>query len=141
MAEAKAEAVSDDNSRATFISFLGATGPHADTVNGTFEASQQKSEDGRMVYIKRGDRNCCIEHSNCRWHVKPASHKGKVGCWAYVAGGCALEACGSCVWSVHDGSAFAAQPGVKMLMTVDAGREVSCQCIQILPLFCTLIQH
>ena len=40
------------------------------------------------------------------WEVKRVSDKGNDGCWAYVAGGCGLEACTLRVWTSLDGKAL-----------------------------------
>ena len=96
-----------------FIS--GATGVNAAVINGFFEPTQEKGLDGRALYAKRGDASLCIEHYGGRWQVKAVSHKGKGSAWAYVAGGCGLEACTSRVWRVWDGKAFHDAPSVKLV--------------------------
>ena len=78
-----------------------------------------------MVYVKVGDDRYCIEHLEGEWQLKPVTHKGESCSTACVAGGCALEACTSRVWSVADGETLLPQPSVKMLCGGDAEREVS----------------
>ena len=57
-----------------------------------------------MLYAKRGDVSVCIEHYAGKWYVKDAAYKRMDAFWAYVAGGCGLEACTSRVWtSIGDG--------------------------------------
>jgi hypothetical protein len=94
-AAAEARAVADGNARAGPVFISGATGPCAASINGFFVVTEEKSLDGRLVLSKRGDPSVCIEHYGGAWEVKPASFKGKDGCVAYVAGGCALEDCAS----------------------------------------------
>ena len=96
-----------------FIS--GATGGYAAFINGFFEPTQEKGLDGRVLYAKRGDASWCIEHYGGKWQVKPVSDKGKGSAWAYVAGGCGLEACTSRVWKVYDGKAWNDAPSVKLV--------------------------
>ena len=96
-----------------FIS--GATGVHAASINGFFEPTQEKGPDGRALFVKRGDASRCIEHYGGNWQIKPVSFKGKAGSWAYVAGGCGLEACTSRVWRVWDGKAHVDAPIVKLV--------------------------
>ena len=104
-----------DNSRAAPVFISGATGVHAAFINGFFEPTQEKGLDGRALYAKRGDASACIEHYGGTWQVKAVSGKGTNSCWAYVAGGCGLEACTSRVWEVHDGKSWNDAPGVKLV--------------------------
>jgi hypothetical protein len=83
-----------------FIS--GATGPKAAGINGPYDRTGEISG-GYAVYSKRGEPSMCIEHRDGRWQLKPVSDKRKNGCFAYVAGGCALEDCASRVWRVRNG--------------------------------------
>ena len=110
-----------------FIS--GATGDNAARINGFFEPTQEKGPDGRALYAKRGDASVCIEHFGGKWRVKPVSAKGKNSCWAYVAGGCGLEACTSRVWKVSDGKAFHDAPSVKLVAGAEAQRQVRGGCL------------
>ena len=100
-----------------FIS--GATGVNAARINGFFEPTQEKGRDGRALYAKRGDASVCIEHYGGKWQVKLVSGKGKGSAWAYVAGGCGLEACTSRVWKVGDGKAWNDAPGVKLVLEAE----------------------
>ena len=67
----------------------------------------------------------CIEHSNKAWQVKHMTSSGAVGCWAGVAGGCALEACKARVWRVSDLEELHDQPSVKFVTGAEAQRAVS----------------
>ena len=132
-AAAVARAIADDNARATGWVISGATGRWAKSINGYFAATQEKSLDGRVVYGKCGDASMCIEHYGGLgaplWRVKTLSSKGKDACFAHIAGGCALEACASRVWKVHDGENWVDQPSMKIVAGPDAEREVSGCCI------------
>ena len=129
-AAAVARAIADDNARATGLVISGATGLYAERINGYFAASQEKSLDGRVVYGKCGDANMCIEHFGGKWQVTTVSNKCTDGAFAYVTGGCALEACTSLVWRVHDGNSKIDQPSVKIFTGPDAEREVSGCCMR-----------
>ena len=67
----------------------------------------------------------CIEHSDEAWQVKLVTSSGAVGCWAGVAGGCALEACKARVWRVSDLEALHEQPSVTFVTGAEAQRAVS----------------
>ena len=95
-----------------FIS--GATGNNAGFINGGYDRTGEMCG-GFALYRKRGDPSMIMEHHDGAWEVKPVSHKGTAGCYAYVAGGCAAEACTSRIWRVHDGEAWADAPLVKMV--------------------------
>ena len=110
-----------------FIS--GATGVNAAFINGFFEPTQEKGLDGRLLYAKRGDASVCIEHFGGKWEVKPVSGKGTSSGWAYVAGGCGLEACTSRVWKVSDGKAWNDAPSVKLVAGAEAQRQVRGGCL------------
>ncbi len=105
-----------------FIS--GATGPHAAAINGYFAPMQEKGLDGRFVLSKRGDASMCIEHFRGKWQVKPVSNKGTAGCWASVAGDCALQDCASRVWKVLGRKTLDQQQSVKMVSGSEAERQV-----------------
>jgi hypothetical protein len=109
-----------------FIS--GATGVNAAFINGFFEPTQEKGLDGRALYVKRGDASACIEHYGGKWQVKAVSDKGEDGAWAYVAGGCGLEACTSRVWKVGDGKAFHDAPSVKLVLEAEVRLCCACLC-------------
>ena len=134
-AAAVARAIADDNARATGVVISGATGRWAESINGYFAASEEKSLDGRVVYGKCGDASMCIEHYGGKWQITTVSNKGTDGAFANVTGGCALEACTSLVWRVHDGNSKIDQPSVKILTGPDAEREVSGCCMR--PQQCT----
>ena len=127
-AAAVARAVADDNARAATVLVSGATGGWAGAINGWFAPTQEKGLDGRVVYGKCGDGSMCIEHCTGDWQVKPVSNKGKDACYAYVTGGCSLEACTSRVWRVGNGKTFEDQASVKAVTGADAEREVSGGC-------------
>ena len=110
-----------------FIS--GATGDMSGSINGFYEPTQEKGQDDRVLYAKRGDASWCIEHYGGQWQVKPVSDKGTDGCFAYVAGGCGLEACTSRVWKVGDGKAFHDAPSVKLVAGAEAQRQVRGGCL------------
>ena len=114
--------------RAVPVFISGATGMHAAAINGFFEPTQEKGLDGRVLYAKRGDASVCIEHYGGKWRVKPVSDKGTNNCSAYVAGGCALEACTSRVWWVHDGKVFHDAPSVKMVTEAEVRRCCALRC-------------
>ena len=128
-----------------FIS--GAAGTNAAAINGVYDRTSETSG-GYAVYAKRGDGVMCMEHfeGTESWQVKPVSSKGTAGCRAYVAGGCAPEACTSRQWMVGDGKTFLDAPLVKMVAGAEAQRQVGCcclhahhhppTCLPLLPLTC-----
>ena len=123
-AAAEARAVAHDNARAEPLFISGATGVYAAYINGVLEPTEEKGVDGRVLYRKRGDRSVCMEHFAGKWQVKPVSSKGTNGCYAWVAGGCAAEACTSRPWTVRDGEKFQVAPSVKMVAGAEAQRQV-----------------
>ena len=131
-AAAAAPSVADDNSRASFVFIYGATGANASKVNGLFTATQERGQDGRVIYAKRGNsgHSLCMEHykDDGDWQVKPVSGNRQGSCWAYVEGGCALEACTSRTWNMLDGNVFYEQPDIRMVAGTDAETAVSCRC-------------
>ena len=129
-AAAVARAVGDDNARAAGLVISGATGSCAAGINGYFAATQERGLDGRVVYGKCGDASMCIEHRAGQWWVKDVSDKGRDEYYAFVAGGCALEACASRVWSVWNGSTGKDQASVKIATGPDVEREVSGCCMR-----------
>ena len=72
----------------------------------------------------------CIEHRAGQWEVKHVSNKGSDKCSAYVAGGCALEACASRVWRVLNRGTWEDQASVKIATGPDVEREVSGCCMR-----------
>ena len=130
-AAADARAIADGNARAGPVFISGATGPKAVAINGFYEVTEEKSLDGSLVLSKRGDPSVCIEHHGGDWDVKDVSNKGKDGCKAYVAGGCALEDCTSRVWKVgNEKGSFDDQPSVKIATGREAERQVSGGCMR-----------
>ncbi len=129
-AAAEATAVAHDNARAVPVFISGATGVSAASINGFYEPTQEKGLDGRLILTKRGDASLLMEHFGGDWHVKAVSHKGMASCYAYVAGGCALAACTSRQWKVHNGETFSDAPGVKMETGAEAERKVSGCCLR-----------
>ena len=109
------------------MAISGAPGPNAGDINGVYEPTQEKGLDGRVLYRKRGDPSIIMEHFGWKWQVKPVSSKGTSACTAWVAGGCAAEACTSRMWKVtFDGATFHDAPFVQMV----AVSEVSNCCVQ-----------
>jgi hypothetical protein len=103
-----------------FIS--GATGLNAAGINGAYYRTSEVCN-GYALYAKRGDASMCIEHPDGDWEVKLVSQKGTGTCWAYVAGGCGLEACTSRVWTVYDGKTWNDAPAVKLVAGAEAVAE------------------
>ena len=138
-AAAEARAVEVENSRASLVSLSGAQGSYASYINGFWRATAERQEK-RVVYVKVGNDSMRIEHFMGQWQLKTVSQKGQNLCTAWVPGGCALEACTSCVWNAasDDGKTLLPQPRVKMLSGADAEREVSgcCLCAH-----CTAARH
>jgi hypothetical protein len=110
-----------------FIS--GATGPKAAAINGPYDRTGEISG-GYAVYSKRGDPSMCVEHRRGYWEVKDVSLKGRAACFAYVAGGCALEECTSRVWRVSNGKQFDDHPSLTMATGSEAERQVSGGCMR-----------
>jgi hypothetical protein len=129
-AAAEARAVADGNARAGPVFISGTTGPKAASINGFYVVTEEKSLDGRLVLSKRGDPSVCIEHHGGVWGVKHVSRKGKAGCFACVAGGCALEDCTSRLWRVNNGNEINDQQSVKMATGREAERQVSGGCMR-----------
>jgi hypothetical protein len=127
-AAAEATAISTDNARAAPVAISGATGASAAVINGVYEPTEEKGLDGRALYRKRGDPSMCMEHRDGQWEVKPVSSKGTAAAYAYVAGGCAAEACTSRMWKVWDGATFQDAPSLNVV----AESEVSSCCVKSL---------
>ena len=66
-----------------------------------FATTAKRSLDGRFVYDKCGDASTCIAHEAGVWQLKLVSNLGKNISRALVAGGRALESCGSLPWTVR----------------------------------------
>jgi len=124
--------VAGDNARATFVFISGATLSSAVCINGFFEPTEDRGNNGSVVYSKRGSEDICIEHVNGKWKVKPKSVKcrGREECFAYFRGACALEACTSRAWSVLSGGNVSHVPTVKMVAGSEAERQVSSCCMR-----------
>ena len=58
---AEARAAAHDNLQAVTIDISGATGPHAQDINGRYSPTRERGLDGRTVYIKCDDDRACIE--------------------------------------------------------------------------------
>ena len=104
----------------------GGTGVNVAGINGFYEPAQEKGLDGRVLYAKRGDARVCIEHHEGDWEVKPVSSKGTNVCYAYVAGGCGLDACTSRVWKARDGPVWNDLPSVKLVAEAEVRRCCAC---------------
>jgi hypothetical protein len=111
------------------ICIRGAIGWHSVGINGPYKRISV-SKGGYAVYGKCGDASMCIEHIGGTWQVKSVYRKGRMECFAYVTGGCALEACTSRVWIVVDGNAWVDQASVKIATGPDAERQVSGCCMR-----------
>jgi hypothetical protein len=112
------------NSGATDIFISGIKGRHS-VVNGLYSPTQEKAQDGRVVYRKNGNEALCIEHIEGRWRVKNQSDRGSVACFAHVEGCCALEDCRSRTWKVSDGRYFVDQRSVQMVTGEAAKSQAS----------------
>ena len=133
-AAAEARAVARDNARAEPLFISGATGDSAAYINGVLEPTEEKGVDGRVLYRKRGDGSMWMEHFERQWQVKHVSSKGKDGGFAYVAGGCAAEACTSRQWMVSfDCKSYDDAPLVKMVAGAEAQRQVERRCMHASP--------
>lgn len=68
------------------VHLRGAVGPHAQSINGIFDPTEELSG-GRPVYQRRGGRHQWIEYhaSTQRWIVKSTSQRGTDNGWASVA--------------------------------------------------------
>ena len=106
-----------------FIS--GATGINAGAINGGYDRTGEMC-DGYALYRKRCDPGVIMEHRGGKWKAKPVSDKGWDAGYAYVAGGCAAEACTSRMWKEQVGATHQDAPSVKMV----AVSEVSNCCVQ-----------
>ena len=137
-----------------FIS--GATGLYAGAINGGYGRTGDICG-GYVLYRKRCDPGIIMEHHDGMWQVKGVSGKGTAVGYAYVAGGCAAEACTSRMWkeSFESGSRFHDAPSVKMVAGAEAQRQVERRCmralqhppppppprVQLLPLTCCAFLH
>ncbi len=82
----------------------GALGPYAETINGLFSPSSEKSLDGRVVYKKCDSSHMILEHCGGHWAVKPVWAKGQFSFQCAVVGGCAFELCVGREWFVAHGN-------------------------------------
>jgi hypothetical protein len=119
-------------SEALVLYISGATGVRAAAINGIYDRTSETSG-GYALYRKRGDGSMCMEHHGGKWQVKFVSVKGKNNCHAYVAGGCAAEACTSRPWKVWDDKAHIDAPLVKMVGGGEAVRQVGCCRLHVPP--------
>ena len=131
-----------------FLFISGATGIHAGFINGGYDRTGEMCG-GYSLYRKRCDPDIIMEHHDGAWEVKLVSSKGTAAAYAYVAGGCAAEACTSRMWKVvFAGATLQDAPSVKMVAGVEAQRQVERRCmralqhppppprVQLLPLTC-----
>jgi hypothetical protein len=117
------------------IFIRGAIGFHRVGINGPYNRISV-SKDGYAVYGKLGDASMCIEHYGGKWQIKSVFVKGCNYCFAYVTGGCALEACSSRAWKeVENEAGYDFKSSVNIVTGPDAEREVSGCCIR--PQQCT----
>ena len=125
---------------------FGATDINAGAINGGYDRTGEMCG-GYALYRKRCDPSIIMEHHVGTWQVKLVSHKGTAAAYAYVAGGCAAEACTSRMWKVGVGATFEDAPSVKMVAGAEAQRQVERRCmralhhpppprVQLLPLTC-----
>ncbi len=119
-----------------FLFISGGTGVHGCLINGGYDRTAEMSG-GYALYSKRGDAGMCMEHFGGQWMVKLVSFKGKDIRYAWVAGGCAAEACTSRMWRVSDGKAFHDAPSVKIVAGAEAQRQVEHHCMRALQHPCT----
>ena len=113
-----------------FIS--GATGVQAGFINGGYVRTGEMCG-GYALYRKRCDPSVIMEHRGGDWEVKLVSNKGTNDCYAYVAGGCAAEACTSRMWKESfDGATHQDAPSVKMVAGAEAQRQVERRCMRAL---------
>ena len=131
VAEAAA-AIRKENSKAADIFISGVKGRHS-VVNGLYSPTQEKGQDGRVLYRKSGesgDEALCIEHGDDTWRVIDMLGASR----AHVEGGCALEDCRSRIWKVCDGEGFLDQPSVQMVTGEEAKSQASdCGCSVLAP--------
>jgi len=100
-----------ENKRAVSVVIYGASeSPAASYVNGFFDPSTSKGMDGRLIYIKRGQTDVCLEHFNGQWQVKPVSEIGKDSFFATLQGNRALLDCSSNQWTLADGRGGSMRP-------------------------------
>jgi hypothetical protein len=123
LAEAPAAASSAASIEGDVVFISGATGVYAAEINGTFDRTSEMC-DNYPLYVKRGNASMCIQHHKGDWNISSLSNIGKSICSAYVAGGCALEACTSRVWVETDGKGWNPAPGVKMVTGAEAKLQV-----------------
>jgi hypothetical protein len=122
---AAARAVAEDNNRAAPVLISGATGCYANSMNGLFAPTKERSSSGRVVYRKCCDAHMCIEHINGQWQIKPDQDLGRSALQGSVVGGCALEACIDRVWRVGDGNLkWQDQPTLKIAIGANVERQV-----------------
>jgi hypothetical protein len=68
------------------LKLIGASGPHAETVNGVYLQMNKRLCCGQHVYCKQGDDDTWIEYDSPRrqWQVKDTAHCGNGG-WALAS--------------------------------------------------------
>jgi hypothetical protein len=130
-AAAAAAAILEDNSNATDIFFFGFDG-HNSVINGLYSPTQEKGQDGRVLYRKSDefdiDEELCIDHVEGAWRVTNRWGREDDACLAYCEGCCALEDCRSRIWKVSDGEEnwdFVDQPSVQMVTGEEAKSQAS----------------
>ena len=99
------------------IEVSGATGPHADKVNGTFMYTEERLS-GKTVFSKRGDDyNCLFFASNKKWMIglTAEARAGKVAGFAFTESGLSHPTLAK-QWTVWDGKAWQSQPVVASVM-------------------------
>jgi hypothetical protein len=82
----KVKSLATDKPGIVAVRVMGASGLHADTVNGVYVQNNSQLCCGQPVYRKQGDSDTVIEYDSARlqWQVKDAAHRGKGG-WALAS--------------------------------------------------------
>lgn len=121
-----ARIIAEDNAQAVPVLISCASGPFAQTINGLFAPSLERSSDGRVVYKKCDFSDMIIEHCRGQWAVKPLHDKGRGAMQCAVVGGCAFELCvrRESEWFVATGDRKWTPKILKITMGADIDRQV-----------------
>ena len=93
------------------VEVSGATGPNADTVNGTYLPTEERLN-GKTVYSKRGDDSKCLYFAtDKKWMVALTAEAkaGKLIGFAYTEAGLSHPTLAK-QWTVSDGKEWQPQP-------------------------------